>query len=272
MRPVLFKIGPIPIRSYGAMVAVGFAVGVWRAARAAKRKGLRPANVLDASLYMLLTGVVGARLVYVLHEWPYYRANPLEIPKIWDSGLTFYGALGAAALAAYVFCRRRSISFLRFADLLSPSVSLGYSFARIGCFLNGCCFGKPSDMPWAVRPNAPAEAGAPPLHPTQLYSSAAGVLIYGILAAADRRRHNDGTVFALYLALYAASRFVIEFFRSQTQNSLGPAFGGVSLSLAQIVSGPLFIAGVAAFALLSKKKARNRRCSDPKSRGAGRTE
>ena len=250
LRSILFQLGPIPIRSYGLMVAVGFLLGLWRAGRAAGRKGIDPAWVADAALYMLVAGVVGARLLYVLHEWPYYRGNLSEIPKVWDAGLSYYGALAAASLAAYVYTRRKSIPFARFADLVAPSVALGYACARIGCFLNGCCYGIDTSLPWGVRFHDPFDPAivTPPSHPTQLYSALVSLAILAILVRIDLREHRDGLVFAWYIALYSGTRFIIEFVRAGDRLPIGP----LHLSLAQLASAPLFLCGVLAVVLLSR--------------------
>jgi len=252
MRSILFRIGPIPFRSYGVMVAVGFLIGLWRAVRAAKRKGIEPSFVIDAALYILLTGVLGARIVYVLHEWSYYHDHLAEIPKIWDAGLSFYGALAAGVLTAYVYTRRKRVSFVRFVDLLSPSAALGYAFARIGCFLNGCCYGTPTNLPWAVVFHDPftRTTCTPPSHPTQLYLALTSLVIFAILVWIDRKGYRDGTVFASYLALYSGTRFLIEFLRAGERISLGPP----RLSLAQIVSAPLCLGAIIAITLLIRSK------------------
>jgi len=251
MRSVLFRIGPLPLHSYGVMVAVGFLVGLWRAVRASGRKGISSAEVVDAALYILLAGVIGARIVYVSHEWSYYRENLAEIPKIWDAGLSFYGALAASALVAYVYTKRKAIVFAGFADLLAPSVALGYAFARIGCFLNGCCGGIPTVLPWGVRFHDPFDSSifTPPCHPTQLYSSAASLAILATLAWIDRKGYRDGTVFAAYLALYGGTRFMIEFLRVGQRIAIGP----VHLTLAQLVSLPLFAGACLAVVLLNSR-------------------
>ena len=251
MRSVLFRIGPVPFHSYGLMVAVGFLVGLWRAVRASGRRGINSAVVVDAALYILLGGVIGARIVYVTHEWSYYRENLAEIPKIWDAGLSFYGALVASSVVAYVYAKRKAIGFARFADLLAPSVALGYAFARIGCFLNGCCGGIPTGLPWGVRFHDPFNSSifTPPSHPTQLYSSAASLAIFAALVWIDRKGYRDGTVFAAYLALYGGTRFLIEFLRAGPRIAIGP----VHLTLAQLVSLPLFAGACLAVVLLNSR-------------------
>jgi phosphatidylglycerol:prolipoprotein diacylglycerol transferase len=233
------------------MVAVGFLVGLWWTVRASGRKGINSAVVVDAALYILLAGVIGARIVYVTHEWSYYRENLAEIPKIWDAGLSFYGALAASAVVGYVYAKRKAIGFARFADLLAPSVAVGYAFARIGCFLNGCCSGIPTALPWGVRFHDPFNPSivTPPSHPAQLYSSAVSLAIFAILVWIDRKGYRDGTVFATYLALYGGTRFLIEFLRAGQRIAIGP----VHLTLAQLASLPLFAGAGLAVVLLNSR-------------------
>jgi len=224
MHSVLFRIGPIPIRAYGLMLCIGFAVGLYRTLRASRRTSIKPEHVLDVALYGVIAGVVAAHLSSILLDLPYYWRNPSEILGLWSGvlsasgglrGLSFHGGLIGAAGVTLLYARRKGIRFLEIADLCSPALALGYGITRIGCFLNGCCYGVPTGLPWAVRfPFDPVSGELTlPSHPTQLYAAAAGILMYFALVAVEKRRRFAGHVFLSYLLLYSVYRFLIEFLR-----------------------------------------------------------
>lgn len=217
MRSVLFKIFGIPIRSYGLMMVIGFVIGLRRAVRVSSKYKIEASWISDLALIVLLSGVVGARIVFIALNLK--TESFREFFAVWNGGLSFHGALVFSVLAALVYTRIKRLSFLKCADLLSPSVAIGYAFARIGCFMNGCCYGAPTSLPWAVRFN---ENGVltPPSHPTQLYAALASMLIFLILTRIERlstelepQKTKAGLVFISYLGLYSIYRFLIEFLR-----------------------------------------------------------
>ncbi|MGQ9526026.1 MAG: prolipoprotein diacylglyceryl transferase, partial [Armatimonadota bacterium] len=171
MYPVLLRIGPVSVYSYGVLLAAGFALAVAWTTRRARRLGYDPNLVLDLALWVLLAGVVGARLVYVALEPAQFRSLA-DVFRTWQGGLSFHGGLAGALAAVVLFSRRRGIHPLAAADLLSPGAALGYAVARIGCFLNGCCYGAPTSLPWAVcfPHHLGAHSHTPPSHPAQLYA------------------------------------------------------------------------------------------------------
>lgn len=215
MRSILFYIGSIPVRSYGLMIVIGFTLGLWRASRVTKRFGILPEQVTDAALLALISGIVGARVLYLLLQvssegWGVFA----QAYKVWEGGLSFHGGLVAAIIAVAIYCRSKKIQFLNMADLLVPSVAIGYAFARIGCFLNGCCYGHATSLPWGVRFYDPVTQGlTPPSHPAQLYAFAASLIIFGILTRIERLNKAVGFSFFSYVVLYSAYRFLIEFVR-----------------------------------------------------------
>ena len=149
MRPTLFEVFGLEVKSYGFMMVVGFALGIWRALAASKKRGIQPERVYDIALVALVGGVFGARLVFI-------ALNPQteswrEFFAVWQGGLSFHGGLVFAMLAGYVYTRFARLGFWQCADLVAPSVAIGYACTRIGCFINGCCYGCPTDLPWAVR-------------------------------------------------------------------------------------------------------------------------
>ena len=229
MHSTLFTIFGIPIRSYGFMMVVGFALGLWRAIRVAPKRGIDPDRVYDLALVVLLSGVIGARIVYILLNLQ--SENFREFFAVWNGGLSFHGGVVFAFLAAYIYTKRMQMPFWRCADLLAPSVAIGYAFTRIGCFLNGCCYGAPTDLPWGVRF---MEQGTltPPSHPTQIYASIANIIIFFILVKLEKFRRAPGFIFTCYLGLYSIYRFLNEFLRKGYSAQV--SFFG--LTQAQIVS------------------------------------
>ena len=210
MRSTLFKIFGIPIRAYGLMMVIGFVLGVSRAARVAKSRGIAPERMWDLGLVVLVSGVIGARLVYIL-------LNPQaesfrEFFAVWNGGLSFHGGVAFAVLFGWLYVRRVGIGFWVAADLAAPSGAIGYAVTRIGCFLNGCCYGAPTSLPWAVRFNDHGFI-TPPSHPTQIYAALANLLIFCILTRLEKLRRAPGFVFISYLGLYSVYRFLIEFLR-----------------------------------------------------------
>jgi phosphatidylglycerol:prolipoprotein diacylglycerol transferase len=223
MHPILFHLGPFPVRAYGVMILIGFFIALRYAMAEARRlqaaspgsATVSPDQVFDMSLFGLIAGLIGTRLVYVALNWEMFAPNPIEIVKIWTGGLSFIGAPIFGFGFVWFYCRRHRLAFLPVADIGAPGFALAYVFGRIGCFLNGCCYGHACSLPWAVRFHADgaSEALTPPSHPTQLYAAAMSLLIFAILHRLRRRPHPDGAVLLSYLMLYAAYRFVNDFFR-----------------------------------------------------------
>ncbi len=248
MHSTLFKILGVPIRSYGLMMVVGFGLGLLRMVRAARKKGIPAERIYDLGLALLLSGIVGARVVYVL-------LNPdteswREILAVWNGGLSFHGGVIFAVLAGYAYLRRVNLPFWTCADLAAPSIALGYSVARIGCFLNGCCYGAPTSLPWAVRFR---EGGVltPPSHPTQIYASLASLLIFLILTRVEKLGRMPGFVFVSYLGLYGVYRFLIEFLRKGYSAKVFV----LGLTEAQVASLVMIAGAAIALGIMRKRKA-----------------
>ncbi len=180
MHPVLFG----PVKSYGFLLALSFLVGMALSLRRGRRQGVEPAVIYDLVFLVLITSLVGVRLAYVLTHLSDFRSLP-QVLAIWDGGLTLYGGILLATFAVWWFCRRRRLGFLKVADILAPGVILGIGITRLGCFMAGCCYGKPCDLPWAVHFPPGSEPvrtfGAQGLHPSQLYGSAGGFLVFALL-------------------------------------------------------------------------------------------
>ncbi len=254
MFPILFKIGPLTIHTYGFFMAVGFLAGMGIVFREAGRQGIDPERVLDLCFYCLLAAVASSRVPYVIFNWPEFQKNLWEIVRIWHGGLVFYGGfVGAAAVYVY-YVRRYKLPFWKTADLFALGVPLGHFFGRLGCFSAGCCYGKVCDLPWAV--SFPDRGGlAPvgiPLHPTQLYEAAGNLAIFAFLYFVMRgRRKFYGQLFVTYIVMYATLRFVIEFLRGDDR---GAYFLGV-LSPSQTLALVIAAVAVFLFAILRKRNA-----------------
>jgi phosphatidylglycerol:prolipoprotein diacylglycerol transferase len=247
MHPVLVEFLGLKIGSFGVLVALGYLAGLFCTLRLAKGRGVDPGLVNDLLLWVVVGGVLGARLLYVLVHPSEFRASPLDVLAIWKGGLVFYGGFAGAFLLGALFLRRRKASFLDVADVCMPGAFLGLSIGRWGCFLVGDDHGRVTGVPWAVRfPDVPGsllprELIGQPLHPTQIYLSINALLIFLILLAVLRHRAFRGQVLWCALALYSAGRFFIEFYRGDddARGIVGP------LSTSQWIGIPLFILGVA---------------------------
>jgi phosphatidylglycerol:prolipoprotein diacylglycerol transferase len=219
MLPILITIGPFELRAYGVMIAAAFLVGTWVGLREARRKGFDPELVYDLLFVVMLTSIAGARLYFVVFSEPrWFFSHPLEILAIWKGGLSLHGGLLGGLLAGLWFTHRRRLPFWRFADTLTPSIMIGQAVGRMACVLNGCSYGKPTSLPWAVTFTNPA-AQAPhnvPLHPTQFYELSADLALFGILWLLRRRMRFDGQLFLIYGISYGLARLGLETFRGDS--------------------------------------------------------
>ena len=216
MHPVLFKIGPLTIYSYGVMVAVAFLTAALLMRSRACNFGIRPAVVLDLITWIFISGIAGARLMYILVNPDIFIADPLEMVMLHHGGLVFFGGLLGGLLGSMLFVRKRGLSFPNIADLMAPYVALGQAIGKIGCFLNGCCYGRPTNLPFGIIfPGLPG-----PRHPAQIYESLCYLALFVFLIFLQRRRQFFGGVFLLYVMLYSTARFFIEYARGDTSTLL----------------------------------------------------
>jgi phosphatidylglycerol:prolipoprotein diacylglycerol transferase len=250
VHPVLFHIGKLHIYSYGLMIAIGVVVGLLLARRQSVREGINPDKIIDITFYILVAALIGSRLLFVLMNLEEYATDPLKIFKIWEGGLVFYGGLLLAVAVGIWYIKRLDLPLWQVADIFAPSVAIGHAFGRIGCFLAGCCYGKPSTLPWAVTfadPRSLAPQGIP-LHPTQLYSSLGLFAIFSLLVFLRKRKTFHGELFWSYTLMYSIFRFFIEFLRGDPRGSV---LGGI-LSTTQAIGIP--IAGISVAMLLYLKQ------------------
>jgi phosphatidylglycerol---prolipoprotein diacylglyceryl transferase len=212
---IAFKIGSLTVHWYGILVAMGFLAGLWTASRRARLVGISVEQVYDLGPWLIVGGILGGRILYVISYWKEdFAANPFpEIFMIQHGGLVFYGGLIGAILTGMAYLRWKKIPVWGMADVLSPSIALGSAFGRIGCLLNGCCYGRPCDLPWAIRFPATHETGGMPVHPTEIYDSLLNFAFYCFLAWLFRRKKFDGQIFATFLVGYAILRSFVEYFR-----------------------------------------------------------
>jgi phosphatidylglycerol---prolipoprotein diacylglyceryl transferase len=255
MHPILFRIGDWPVYSYGVLLALAYLAGLQLAVMRARRSGIDATRIMDLGIYLIIAALVGAKLMLVAVNFEEYRAHPGDMLSLVRAGGVFYGGLIAAFLVAAWLVRRYRLPFWTTADLIAPGIALGHVVGRFGCLLAGCCYGRPTNVPWAVTfsdPLAQANVGTPlgvPLHPTQLYEAAAELLILAVLLATERRgRPFPGRTFWLYMLLYAVSRFVIEFYRGDERGMI------LGVSIAQFLS--IFIVPVALVMLLRLRSLR----------------
>ena len=244
MHPILFHLGSFPVHSYGVMIALAFVFGLWTATLRAKRVNVSGEAIADVTLWIMVGTILGARAVYVATYWnDEFAGQPVsEIFAIWHGGLVFYGGLIGATVAGAIFLRWKKLPLWKIADVLAPSIALGSVFGRIGCLLNGCCYGRACDLPWAIRFPAAHETHGLPVHPTEIYDALLNFILYLGLAWLFRRRKFDGQVFAAFFIGYAICRAMVEIFRGDY-----PAdhiHGGIFTS-AQLLSLPILIAGLA---------------------------
>ncbi len=254
MYPVLVRIGPLSIHTYGFLIATAFLIALWLAVGQARKRGLAYEKVVDQAFYTLVAGLVGSRLFYVATDWPHYASHPLDIIKIWQGGLVFYGGVLLALPTALYLAKRESFPLWDAADIWAPSIALGHAIGRLGCFCAGCCYGKPAEgLPWAVifrNPDSLAAKGVP-LHPVQLYESVAEVLNFVVLVALRRRQSFKGQLFWVYILNYSVIRAVAEVFRGDEIR--GFIAGGVSIS--QGISILMFLSSL----VMLKQLGRDRR-------------
>lgn len=245
MHPVLIDIGPLTIHSYGFFIAAAFLLGMWLTRREAMKYGLNPQVVPDLAFYLIISAIVGSRILFVLLDPKPFVEDPLLIFQFWKGGLVFVGGVVAAVATAWAVIRVKKEPFWKWADAFAPGIAAGQFLGRIGCLMAGCCYGKPTTLPWAITFTHP-QSLAPlhiPLHPTQIYHSLAGLVTCILLLSFRSKFRGSGQRFAMFLILYALFRFSIEIFRGDFRGILGP------FSLTQAVAAGILCLGLALFTL-----------------------
>jgi phosphatidylglycerol:prolipoprotein diacylglycerol transferase len=243
--PELFNLGPITVYTYGVLLAASYLLGLWLAMRRAKARGLDSNRVLDLGVYIIIAALIGAKLLLLVVDFDEFRRSPMELLSLARAGGVFYGGLILAVLVAFWYIARHNLPFWTTCDVFAPGIALGHVTGRLGCLAAGCCWGKPTTVPWAIiftNPAAAANVGTPlgvPLHPTQLYEAGAELLILVLLLVTERRgRVFQGRTFWVYMFLYAISRFIIEFYRNDPR---GMVFGISTSQFISLILAPLSV-------------------------------
>jgi phosphatidylglycerol:prolipoprotein diacylglycerol transferase len=256
MHPRLFELGPLTVYTYGVLLAAAYLLGLQLALVRARRQGLDAQRVMDLGILVIVSALVGAKLLLVVVDFDQFRADPAALFSIARSGGVFYGGLIFAVAAAFWYLRRHPLPFWSTCDVFAPGIALGHVIGRMGCFFAGCCWGRPTTLPWGITFSNPLAAelvGTPlgvSLHPTQIYEAGAELLILvGLLAFERRGRTFPGRTFWVYMLVYAVSRFVIEFFRGDER---GMVLG--MLSTSQFISAVLVPLSIAMLLVLSRRK------------------
>ena len=241
--PELFKVGPFTVYTYGVLLAASYLLGLRLAMWRARKWGLDPNRVLDLGIYIIIAALVGAKLLLLVVDFDQFK-DPRELLNLARLGGVFYGGLLLAVAVAFWYISRHRMPFWTTCDVFAPGIALGHVTGRLGCLAAGCCYGKPTDVPWGIvftNPVAAANVGTPlgiPLHPTQLYEAGAALIIVTLLLVTERRgRPFAGRTFWSYMFLYAVSRYIIEMYRGDPR---GTVFGIFSTSqFISVVLGPL---------------------------------
>ncbi len=242
MYPILLKLGKLSLHTYGFFVAMGFLAGILIAKREAERLGEDPDKIMDLSFYVMVSAILGSRLFYIVINPEIYLSDPLEIFKLWNGGLVFYGGFIAALIAGLIYLKIKKMPLWRTTDIAALSLAAGQFLGRLGCFSAGCCYGKTCDLPWAVtftNPDTLAPMGIP-LHPTQIYHAISNLSIFAFLWFFRTRKKFSGQIFWMYILLYAVTRSFIEIFRGDFRGE--PVLGVLSVAQALgIIMAPVAV-------------------------------
>ena len=252
MHPVAFQFGALTVTWYGILVAAGFLMALLAASRRAPAGGLTQESILDLGPWLIVGAILGARVLYVITFWrDQFADQPFtEWLMVWRGGLVFYGGLIGATLGAILFALVKKIPMWKMGDVVAPSIPLGYAFGRIGCLMNGCCYGKESHLPWAIQ--LPQSAVYPQgIHPTQVYDALWGLLLFWVLARLYRRKSFDGQIFVTFLLGYSVLRFLSEFLRGDYPPD--QLYFGGHVTSAQIVSVGIFVVSTVIWRLLPRQ-------------------
>lgn len=258
MYPKILDLGPLTIHTYGLLLALAFIAGIWLASRNAAKAELNPDSIWNLGLIIIFSALVGAKLLLFISDYAYYSQNPREIfslATLRSSGV-YYGGLLLALGASAWYLRKNKLPAWRVADVTAPGIALGQAIGRVGCLSAGCCYGKPTKMPWGItftNPYSAENVGVPlhvPLHPTQIYESIGAFILFIYLMWRLKRQHFAGQIILEYLGLYAALRFVIEFFRGDEDR--GFVLHGL-LSTSQFIGILTILGSASAFVYLRRR-------------------
>lgn len=249
MHPILFHIGSLEIHTYGVLVAAGFLLGITTAAKRAKAEGIDPERINDLGVWLIVAGMAGGKLFHIIFFWNEFidgwRAAGIASLR---EGFVFYGGFICASLATVVYTRLKKLSLAKVLDAFAPSAALGHAFGRLGCFFEGCCYGKACTLPWAVKFPGNHVMHGIPVHPTQLYEVAGNLAIFAGLGVFYRRKRFDGQIFWLYVLSYGVLRFVIEFCRGDYDVHYFGVF-----TIGHVIAGIMVVAALVSLSLPRKR-------------------
>ena len=262
MYPKVFDLGPITIHTYGLMLAAAFIAGIWVTSRNARKKGIDPDSIWNMGLVVIFSALVGAKILLLITDYGYYSQNFREIFSLSTlrSGGVYYGGLLLAMVAALWYLRKKRLPAWTIADLAAPGIALGQALGRLGCLSAGCCYGKPTNLPWGITftsQYAHENVGVPlniPLHPTQIYESLGTFCLFLFLMWRLSRKHFTGQILLEYLMLYAPLRFVIEFYRYDDR---GFVLHGL-LSTSQFIAVLIFLGSASVYCYLLRRNGKAR--------------
>ncbi len=248
MLPRLFHIGNFSLPTYGLLSALALIAGLMVVVRLARREGIDPDKAWNLGIVAILSGMIGSKLLLILNDWSFYSAHPREIFSLatLQAGGVFFGGLLAALLACAWYMRRHHMPGLRTSDVFAPGLALAHAIGRLGCFAAGCCYGKPTNLPWGVtftNPLAHSWVGTPlgvSLHPAQIYEFLVELGNFFLLSWLIRHKKFDGQVIGAYLFLYGVARYFLEFLRDDPGR--GSVFGN-AMTGTQLIAVLLVIAG-----------------------------
>lgn len=253
MHPLLFQLGPVPIHTYGVMIALGFLAALLVLKKLAPREGLELENIIDLAFLCLIAGFLGARILFILTLLHEFLADPVSIFKVWEGGLVFYGGPIAALPVIIWYTRKKKMSLWKVGDIAAPALTIAHFFGRLGCFSAGCCYGKPTDSPLGVKfysPLVDASLRGVPLHPTQLYEAFSLLVLFFGLLYVERTKKFDGQAMLIYLMAYPIIRSLIEIYRGDEIR--GFVIGNV-VSTSQFISiGVFAVAALVLYRRLSR--------------------
>ena len=267
MHPVLFEVGGFAVTSYGLALVLSFAIGIAVASRRAARVGIEPDRIVDVGILILITSLVGSRLLWVLthRDLVAEQGGMLAAMLPWSGerfglvGLSMQGGVALAIVATFAYLLWRRVPLLPALDAMAPSVSLGEGITRIGCFLNGCCHGVVCEWPWGVHYPAGSQAsdlfGAVAVHPTQLYASAGGFAIFACLSVLGSRRPQPGAIVCVWLVLFGVQRIAVDAFRYYEASVTLFRVGEIAFTVNTVVALALVAAGGAGIAALRRGEA-----------------
>ncbi|BDR74419.1 prolipoprotein diacylglyceryl transferase [Clostridium tetani] len=237
MKPVLFELFGLKIYGYGAMIALGILAAVILLDKRSKKRGYNEDHIFNMAIVGITGGILGGKLLYIIVDIKNIIDNP-EILKDLGNGFVIYGAIIGGAISVYLYCKKKNWDVLKMLDLVVPSVALAQGFGRIGCFLAGCCYGKPTKLPIGVMfTNSPFAPSNIHLHPTQIYSSIFDFLLAFFLLWYSRKAEKSGRVFSLYVIIYGVGRVIVEFLRGDPRGNVSMLSTSQFISLFTIIIG-----------------------------------